>query len=553
MTKNLPALTSLQTVSLTAELTKELYAWTKYEKSPALGKFGAKTVGFIATPLTALIDAVVHAFLFTGIAITGLFVSAYNFIVKYINPKYKAPSDLEISAALVHLTRVVDWTFRAAILPWIMLLAPGKGYILSQEISEGNVKPVLDKYADSLDKLKKKEEEVTNLGKKIAELEVQKAEVGNTTEKFENLKEQYQAKVEAFAEANKQAQEANKKALDFENLVKDKETELATLTQALKSKEEEYQKILLEKSSDGTLIQQKDALVNDLNIIKTQIVLFHNQLKEAQAKLDQANAHNIDLQNAIVKQKQLYDENLIASNEKIDSLNQKLTQITQTENESKKKLSDVDVITTNLQEQVAKKADELAHAKQELSKELESHNKDVVLLNKKLEEKNSELQELQKSQKQFEAGIQELSKLKEQITQKEKECVDLSSSLASHKKEADAKIHLIEENIQVHKEYNQAKHELEKNQAELNTLKEQLEKLKHNNDALIKENNDEKKNIKEKEAHIEELETKNSTLNTALEKFKQQMSKLALDSTKSATSATEPEKKTDSANDNPNQ
>lgn len=171
----------LEQLSFTTMLTGELKKWNRSTEHPKLGAIGTRTIGFIATPFTSLIDMFVHTFIFVGKFFVGGFVSSYNFVAKQINSKNKLPKDLEVSFSLIHLALAIENLVRAPVLPLYMLLCPERvDYLIPQPRFEEYMKTVEDaqkKLDEFHDREKTRKEigqkyskELDDLGKKGHEL-----------------------------------------------------------------------------------------------------------------------------------------------------------------------------------------------------------------------------------------------------------------------------------------------------------------------------------------------------------------------------------------------
>jgi hypothetical protein len=124
--------TKLETFTVTSKLTEILDQWNQ---TNSIGRqLGARVVGFIATPLTSLVDTVMHAALFAAKTVTGVVITPINIILK--NPKLL---DFELSSALVHLARTTESLFHIAILPFIALVNPSKAHaLMTSRLSQKN-------------------------------------------------------------------------------------------------------------------------------------------------------------------------------------------------------------------------------------------------------------------------------------------------------------------------------------------------------------------------------------------------------------------------------
>lgn len=96
-------LSQIEKLSVTYELTHSLAEWDKSSRNPFMGMIGSRVVGVLATPIAGIIDALAHLVIAAVKFVTGLFISPYNFIAGFIDIKYKAPADLELSSAAIHL------------------------------------------------------------------------------------------------------------------------------------------------------------------------------------------------------------------------------------------------------------------------------------------------------------------------------------------------------------------------------------------------------------------------------------------------------------------
>lgn len=154
----LPRLSDLESGGITLELARELRKWGRNNNDPALGKLGARLVGFIATPATAALDAVAHSLFFVGKLYLGLILAPYHFAAAKINVKTAVNHDLEIGSALVHLARAIDSLFRIAYLPLLILCNPDKGFAFA------DYNPMINVFVKCDDKkLKAKQAEVDKL------------------------------------------------------------------------------------------------------------------------------------------------------------------------------------------------------------------------------------------------------------------------------------------------------------------------------------------------------------------------------------------------------
>jgi len=120
-------LTPLENFSLTAPLTAALHLLNHSEKHTVFGPVAARIGGAVSIPFVAIADTFIHAGLTVGKTLTGVFVSPYNCIAACTSLP-KAPRDLELSSAMIHLMRTVESVFTVAIFPVVCLFNPDRAW-----------------------------------------------------------------------------------------------------------------------------------------------------------------------------------------------------------------------------------------------------------------------------------------------------------------------------------------------------------------------------------------------------------------------------------------
>ncbi|WP_068470474.1 hypothetical protein [Candidatus Protochlamydia phocaeensis] len=122
---NIPSyqLSSIENFSCTAHVTKPLS-----NLNQSGGLLISRILSCAIVPLTAIADGAIHMSLFVLKGTTGAFFTPYNLVMVKISPKWTVPRDLELSSAFIHLMRVVECLFTAAILPFICLINPTRAY-----------------------------------------------------------------------------------------------------------------------------------------------------------------------------------------------------------------------------------------------------------------------------------------------------------------------------------------------------------------------------------------------------------------------------------------
>ncbi|WP_068470472.1 hypothetical protein [Candidatus Protochlamydia phocaeensis] len=124
---NSAQLSPLENFSSTAYATKPLSDLNQ-SGFLLLGAVSARVLSCVVIPLTAIVDSTIHMSCFAGKMCTGVVITPYNTIAGRIAPNWKAPRDLEISSAFIHLMRMVECVFTAAILPFVCLINPDRAY-----------------------------------------------------------------------------------------------------------------------------------------------------------------------------------------------------------------------------------------------------------------------------------------------------------------------------------------------------------------------------------------------------------------------------------------
>ncbi|MFQ5729966.1 MAG: hypothetical protein ACE5GN_06365 [Waddliaceae bacterium] len=265
-------LSKLEKGGVTCELTAKLHLWNHSKKHPTLGALGARVVGFISTPVTSAVDTVAHGLFFVGKTVTGVFVSPYNFMARKIQTKYEAPKDLEISSALVHLSRAVGSLFNVALLPFVMLMNPSRGYALTNSPKE-----------ESSEKIKEKEKKIAELEKKATTLEKDLAEKDKAISRLTPLTSQ-----NATVIAKKQ---------QLEQQLSNVNAELAQLKTQVEKTKQEHANELAQKQQELTDLQTKlaeaekkaaelDAVRADLGTNKTERDQLLQTIREKEAEID---------------------------------------------------------------------------------------------------------------------------------------------------------------------------------------------------------------------------------------------------------------------------
>lgn len=123
--------------SLTRDLTDGL-SQINNSRYAIAGPICSRVLAFCTVPFVSLTDAAIHTGLCGGKALTGVFVTPYNCLAKAFYPQYAAPEGLELSSALIHLMRVVENVFNAAVLTVLCVLFPDRAHAWMNERQKGN-------------------------------------------------------------------------------------------------------------------------------------------------------------------------------------------------------------------------------------------------------------------------------------------------------------------------------------------------------------------------------------------------------------------------------
>lgn len=390
----------LESLSVTNELNKKLYKLHSNEKHPVMGSLAARTIGFIATPLTSLIDATVHSVFFVGKTASLVFIVPYNFVAKRIDTKYMAPEELQFSSALVHLARVAESLFNVILMPLLVLNSPNKAFSLSQNQAGG--KEVELHYRDKIElirknatnridelneKLKNNQEEIKKLESTIQKLRNEKSpaltgaenkivnlekeieklskEVSTISEEKKAVEEKLSVHQHASPIANLQIRTLRKEKTTLENEKADLMNQIEQLLNGKNDGEENWRK---EQEKNKKLeIQLKSV---DEKISQTEMAL-----KEALRKADLAEQKNKEI-----------SEEAIADQNRLANLNTSLKEKgTRLENLLKESLEAQNLLRKEVS-QLTLKADEM---------------KKLQLENERLEEELSETTEQLESIQQY--------------------------------------------------------------------------------------------------------------------------------------------------------
>lgn len=130
-------LTKTEGYSALHEVMSEISAWSRPHDCPMGRAVGGRFFVVIVTPIFSIMDVCLHTILALGKTLTGIIVTPYNAIVLCIateHPEeYRAPSDLELTSALIHLLVVVK---SVLFIPVIMISG-----LFSPELAARNADP----------------------------------------------------------------------------------------------------------------------------------------------------------------------------------------------------------------------------------------------------------------------------------------------------------------------------------------------------------------------------------------------------------------------------
>ncbi len=217
----------MKNFSSTGALTEKIHSWNQSKKHNVVGPFGARIIGVIATPVTSVIDGVVHLIFATATLTTGVIVFPYNLVVKPFSKKYAVSEAFELRAFAVHLHHAIGHIGNMVPLTIIVLLNPTKG----AQLLHGRQDRVAEelKTLEAAGKIRALKQEITDLKKnpepeiipKVEEKELKKVleekinEVAALEVQLEKLvnenqllaKAEQQAKEQACQQAEQQAKE----------------------------------------------------------------------------------------------------------------------------------------------------------------------------------------------------------------------------------------------------------------------------------------------------------------------------------------------------------
>lgn len=409
-------LSKLENASLTAELTKSLYSWTLNEEHPGLGNFGAKTIGFMTTPLTSLIGAIVHAYLFVGTAVTGLFISTYNMIARQIDTNYLAPTDLEFSSSLIHLSRVIGSLFEAVILPFIMLFDPERGYHLSQESAGSGIEQMIEKYQDICAKLMRKKAQIETLKEALQQENNEKTEketlIKELQVEIQQLKDDAGKCKEAcdvsIAEKEKILLSMKKTLKNKENEKKDLENKLSFIETELEQKKQNLADALIGKVDDLSLITDKEALTSQVESLKKDLASAKEKLAKEKEKFEVETA-------SLESEKKDACTKLEKSQKDLTRKELEFAKLKVADKALKVKLCELENVVTATLAQFKGAQDALEVAKQEKKVNTKQHEEEVHMLQAKLKIATDEKAKIEKSLKASTNEIEEKKQLLESL------------------------------------------------------------------------------------------------------------------------------------------
>lgn len=503
--------TYLERFSCTSELLEKTQKWENDPKHTTLGPLGARTVGVIATPFTSIIDAIVHSILCVGKATTGVFFSFYNkCIATHLNPKYRAPRDLELSSALIHLSRVVDNLARAVILPVLMLLDPTRAYLLSQESSGKNIQTLHGM-------INKNTKEKINLQAKIQNLQnklkVAEAKYNSKDDDFNYIISLQDGEIKRIVGEHevleKEVFDLRIKYREFVanyQLLKDqynqlRDIEIPVLNNEISEKKKLLENALEGKVNDKTLLNNIDTLKAELKKKEEALRDLENKNKILEAELEKAQSLESD---QIIEKLKKENENIRANHQHVVGINEDV----------QKKLLSANNAYKGLESDFYQLEFEKSQIEIQLSNNSELSKKEITELKKQIEELKSKEIELKRKESELSISIQKMSdthkaellKKDEMVKAKEEEFETLRKQFEEERKVYD----------EGQKDQIKLREELKIKETEIQAVRDTNELLKMSRNEEQDASNIQLQKLQEKEQQLENAEKE-------LEKLKKEL------------------------------
>ncbi|WP_075883492.1 hypothetical protein [Candidatus Protochlamydia sp. W-9] len=407
-------LTSFENFNLTAQTTTYLYS---LNQESYLKAFGAKLVSPVAIISASAVDVIVHATGFASKFILGGLTLPWNFVVTPFSASLSTSRSSGLASSLIHLNRLVESIFTAAILPFIYLINAESAYQFVrsrlENLSEKQNSTLKDKITSLKNQLSKQQQE---LNQKKIDLEVARRDLGsltpnlNTLQKdIRSLEEKKSQDEQALQQANQALQNLQREKASREAQAEDLELEKTTLLSKIAEIEASLKKALEQVEQERKDNASKENTIVDL---QGQLTELNKQLstlnRNHQEHLDQEKE---DLKNQLeTLKRQLNEERqatLWANNKVIEAekkIEEEKNRLTEFSADALKMLKGKRLVNQRLieskkelEQQIQSIKTELAAAeeqKQVLSLQVESSKIDANQLQEKINSLEIEKQKL---------------------------------------------------------------------------------------------------------------------------------------------------------------
>ncbi|WP_042281421.1 hypothetical protein [Candidatus Protochlamydia sp. R18] len=501
-------LTSFENFSLTAQTTAYLYS---LNQESYLKAFGAKLASPVAIISASAVDVIVHATGFASKLILGGLTLPWNFVVTPFSASLSTSRSSGLASSLIHLNRLVESIFTAAILPFIYLINAESAYQFVrsrlENLSEKQNSTLKNEITSLKNQISKQQQE---LNQKRVDLEAARRDLGSLTpnlnalqKDIRSLEEKKSQDEQALQQANQALQNLQREKASREAQAGDLELEKTTLLSKIAGIEASLKKALEQVEQERKDNASKENTIVDLQGQLTELkkqlsTLNRNHLKnEDKQSLQQANQALQNLQRekasreAQAEDLELEKTTLLSKIAEIEaSLKKALEQVEQERKDNASKentivdlqgqLTELNKQLSNLnrnhQEHLDQEKEDLKNQLETLKRQLNEERQATLWANNKIIEAEKKIEEEKNRLTKFSADTLEILKGKRLVNQ----------NLIESKKELEQQIQSIKTELAAAEEQKQVLSlQVESSKMDANQLQEKINSLENEKQELL--------------------------------------------------------------------
>ncbi|MBA2369459.1 MAG: hypothetical protein H0V82_10615 [Candidatus Protochlamydia sp.] len=403
-------LTPIEQFGFTPPVTHKMCEWNHSADNPLIGAMASRIVGFILIAFSELVDACAHLGIAFFKGVIGVFVSPYNSIALIFFPEKRFSADYELSSAFIHLWRVVECLFGAAIFPFICLLNPDAAFrCMGYRLPLQETLPREERNALT--------QEIASLNDRSAGLRLELAQANQNFERVQNTTRAVQG------------QDSDRAGIlqEREDQIESLQTQLTHTNNELSSKEERV--VLLQQE-----LERAHANLSEMDQLGLKYTALHRDVEEDQDCIS-------DLKTkleATIKQKENFEEQFNAKETMIEELIRQIEANNETINNLTPKVASVDLDSIERNRQYENKIQELTEANHILNQNGQHLKQDSLRLKQEFQNLNErilrEKQDLSTQINQLKCKLDEKQNIEKQLKLQLNEALEKSGALSENQK-----------------------------------------------------------------------------------------------------------------------